>query len=126
MSAKQLDKPLYDRAYVQTCVEKAIERFDKEYKFDSDSTYYHIEKEFGDVVGIEPACLVGQILSDIGVNETMKDQIALFHNALSIRELTAAVELPIDQNALEFLDQVQRLNDTGVPWHRILEEIPAT
>ena len=120
------DKPLYDRAYVETCVEKAIERFAKDYKFDSDNTYYHVEKEFGDVVGIEPACLVGQILSDIGVDETMKDQIALFHNEQAIRDLAKLVELPIDEPALEFLDQVQRLNDIGTPWHRIFEELPAT
>lgn len=125
MTDTPTDKPLYDLAYVETCVSKAIERFDADYKFDNDNTYYHVEKEFGDVLSVTPACLVGQILEDIGVDELMQTQIALFHNGASIRDLTKAMGLPIDDAALDFLDQVQQLNDTAVPWHRILEEVPS-
>lgn len=125
MSDNAANTPLYDLAYVETCVSKAIERFDADYKFDNDNTYYHVDMEFGEVVSVKPACLVGQILGDIGVDDLMRTQIAMLHNNQSIRDLTEAVGLPIDEAALEFLDQVQQLNDMAVPWHRILEEVPS-
>jgi hypothetical protein len=125
MSDNAANTPLHDLAYVETCVSKAIERFDADYKFDNDNTYYHVDKEFGEVVSVTPACLVGQILGDIGVDELMQTQIATtLHNGQSIRDLTKSFGLPIDEAALEFLDQVQQLNDMAVPWHRILEEVP--
>jgi hypothetical protein len=117
---------LYDLEYVRTCVEKAIEAVPEDFTAETflENTYYSIEREGDTVSGIKPACLVGQILVHIGVDDSLMSEIAHQYNSMGLVELADRVHLPIDDAAVIFLCEVQSLNDNHVPWHRILEQLP--
>lgn len=118
--------PLYDLEYVRTCIEKAIEAVPEDFTSETflENTYYCIEREGDTVAGIKPACLVGQILEHIGVDDEKMSEIAHQYNSMGLTELVDRAHLPIDDDSLLFLCEVQALNDNHVPWHRILELLP--
>jgi hypothetical protein len=114
---------LYDLEYVRTCVEKAIEAVPEDFSAEKhmENTYYVITQEGDTVSDIAPSCLVGQILSNIGVNDELMYEIAHQYNSMGFIELVDRVKLPIDDASVAFLCEVQHLNDSHVPWHRIME-----
>lgn len=119
---------LYDLEYVRTCVEKAIEAVPKDFSAREylENTYYVITQEGDTVSNIAPACLVGQILGDIGVDDELMYEIAHQYNSMGVTELVDRVGLPIDDASVDFLCAVQNLNDNHEPWHDILKWISKT
>ena len=117
--------PLYDADYVLKCVKKAIETFPEDFSSAAfpENAYYYLREE-GDAVSIVgPACIVGQILEHIGVNDEMMREIAHRHNSIDIRQLAQLYFLPITDDALAFLCVVQELNDAWVPWHEVIGQV---